>query len=151
MLYFAYGMNTNSYEMAFRCPQAQSLGRAILMDHEFRFSQHADIVEQPGMEVHGVLWDITPECLRSLDLLEGYPNYYERKMVDVIVNDVVVTAVTYYMTGQRNDMEPSKEYLNMLYEGYDEHNVDTAQIRDALHYISNYDFVLGHNGHWWKG
>lgn len=149
MLYFAYGMNTNKWEMSWRCPQAQSLGRALLLDHEFRFSRHADVVDQPGMEVHGVLWDITNDCLQALDMLEGYPHYYERKTVDVIFNDRRLQAMTYYMVGERTDLPPTDDYVSMLLEGYDEHNVDTAQIFDALHYIEHQESILGKNGRWW--
>ena len=48
MLYFSYGMNTNQAEMALRCPGAQSLGHARLIDHVFRFATHADVVKCRG-------------------------------------------------------------------------------------------------------
>lgn len=83
MLYFAYGMNTNTDEMAYRCPGAASLGHARLIDHVFRFAYHADVVPCMGSYVDGVLWNISDQDLASLDQLEGYPAYYGREQVRV--------------------------------------------------------------------
>jgi hypothetical protein len=77
MLYFAYGMNTNPGEMSRRCPGAVSMGHARLLDHSFRFSQHADVEPCEDSFVDGVLWDINQDHLQVLDLLEGYPHYYD--------------------------------------------------------------------------
>ena len=81
MKYFAYGMNTNLHEMAFRCPEAVSLGMATLPGYEFRFAVHADVLANPDFDTDGVLWEISDNCLKSLDMLEGYGYYYERKKI----------------------------------------------------------------------
>ena len=147
MKYFAYGMNTNSSEMAYRCQQARSLGPAELEDHEFRFATHADIVELPGAVVCGVLWEITDQCLASLDRLEGYPTYYDRKTVTVTDQEGnKVDAITYYMVGGNPDSLPSDGYLLMLYEGYAEHDVRAYQIVDAINYINSYHSAVGTKG-----
>lgn len=137
MLYFAYGMNTNQGQMSLRCPDARSLGQAVLYGHEFRFARHADIIENPAFNTQGVLWDITEECEQSLDALEGYPMYYLKKMVNVFHNGRVVNCMTYYMAGDIVDEFPSDGYLEMLFEGYKEHGVDTRQIYESLHLIDN--------------
>jgi gamma-glutamylcyclotransferase (GGCT)/AIG2-like uncharacterized protein YtfP len=137
MKYFAYGMNTNQRQMATRCPRAQSLGAATLIGHEFRFARHADIIENPEYNCQGVLWDITPECELSLDALEGYPTYYLKKMVRVLHDNKAVECMVYYMAGEQIDEFPSDGYLEMLFEGYKEHGVDTRQIYESLHLIDN--------------
>ena len=137
MLYFAYGMNTNRGQMAQRCPAAQSLGKATLYGHEFRFARHADIIENPDFVTHGVLWEITPECELSLDALEGYPTYYLKKQVNVFHNGRAVECMVYYMAGEQIDENPSNGYLEMLFEGYQEHNIDTRQIYESLHLIDS--------------
>jgi len=137
MKYFAYGMNTNLTQMAMRCPDAQSLGHAVLYGHEFRFARHADIVENPEYTTHGVLWEITPDCELSLDALEGYPTYYLKKMVNVFHNGKSVECMTYYMAGDLPDELPSDGYLEMLFEGYREHDVNTEQIIDSLDLINS--------------
>lgn len=135
-LMFSYGMNTNKGQMAMRCPDARSLGRAVLYGHEFRFARHADIIENPDYNTEGVLWEITPECEKSLDALEGYPDYYLKKIVTVFYNGTPVECMTYYMTGELVDELPSDGYLEMLFEGYTEHNINTEQIIDSLDLIN---------------
>jgi len=137
MLYFAYGMNTNRAQMADRCPMAKSLGRAVLMNHEFRFARHADIIVNPEYNTQGVLWDITPECEKNLDALEGFPNYYLKKTVRVLHNNKAVECMTYYMAGENIDEMPSDGYLEMLFEGYKAHNVDDYQIYESLALIDS--------------
>jgi gamma-glutamylcyclotransferase (GGCT)/AIG2-like uncharacterized protein YtfP len=137
MKYFAYGMNTNTAQMAIRCPKAKPLGRAVLYGHEFRFARHADIIENPDYNAHGVLWEITPDCELALDALEGYPTYYLKKQVRVFYNGQPVECMTYYMAGEYLDELPSDGYLAMLYEGYREYNVNTDQIKESLDLITS--------------
>ena len=137
MKYFAYGMNTNKSQMAERCPNAVSLGQAVLYGHEFRFARHADIIENPGYITHGVLWEITPECELSLDALEGYPTYYLKKMVNVFHNGQPTECMVYYMNNDYPDEFPSDGYLDMLYQGYSEHDVNTNQIEESLEFIDD--------------
>lgn len=145
MKYFAYGMNTNLGQMATRCPKAQSLGAAYLPNHEFRFARHADILTTPGFVTHGVLWEITEDCLLSLDALEGYPNYYQRKTVNVVHNHTWVEAMTYYMVGDLPDEMPSVGYVEMLNQGYAEHRVPTDQIDVALDFIEKFQIKMPKN------
>ena len=137
MKYFAYGMNTNLSQMAQRCPKAQSLGRAVLYGHEFRFAVHADVIENPDFNTHGVLWEITPDCELALDALEGFPTYYLKKQVTVFHNGSPVNCMMYYMNGDIVDELPSGGYLEMLLEGYAEHNVNTQQIHESLDLINS--------------
>jgi gamma-glutamylcyclotransferase (GGCT)/AIG2-like uncharacterized protein YtfP len=130
--YFGYGMNTNSSGMAARCPGAVSLGHAILPGHEFRFASHADVLEDPRKEVHGVLWEINDTHLASLDNLEGYPYYYLRKEVEVLHNGKKVNALVYYMVDGHYDDYPSTGYYDVVTEGYIEHGVPTKQLFEAL-------------------
>jgi gamma-glutamylcyclotransferase (GGCT)/AIG2-like uncharacterized protein YtfP len=130
---FAYGMNTNTDGMAKRCPNAISLGYARLLEHKFRFSGPADVVKHPGSIVHGVLWDITPQCLASLDNLEGYPHYYDREYRTVEHWGEEVEALVYFMTPGHAERSPSKYYYDCLHEGYMEHGVPIRQIKRAAH------------------
>jgi len=133
--YFAYGMNTNLASMAARCPTARSLGSATLPNHEFRFAIHADILDNLEMDTHGVLWDITEQDLQSLDRLEGYPHYYDRKLVRVHHNGQLIEAIAYYMQPGEQDQLPNNSYYNIVKEGYLEHNVPVFQLDDAVAFI----------------
>jgi hypothetical protein len=138
--YFAYGMNTNIDEMTQRCPKAINLGRCTLKDFELKFRHHADIDYKHGSEMEGVLWDITEDCERALDRLEGYPYYYDK--IEVVVNPATlvdnmthIVAMAYIMTAKGQEEAPSLGYEDCLIEGYTANglNVDklTAKI-DSL-------------------
>ena len=118
--YFAYGMNTNVSEMAARCPKAISLGRCVLPNFELRFRHHADIDLVPGSSMEGVLWEITPECERALDRLEGYPYYYNK--IDVVLEDGSV-AMAYIMNDKGPEVAPGLNYENCLIAGYEAHGL----------------------------
>ena len=78
-LYFAYGANLHPEAMQWRCPEAQAQGAFILRDWELRFYSHATIEPRKGSQVAGVLWEITEACEQSLDVFEGFPNYYTKR------------------------------------------------------------------------
>lgn len=130
---FAYGMNTNLEQMAIRCPTAESLGMATLPNYRFEFKRHATIEPDPGRETYGVLWNITEKDEKSLDMLEGYPIYYNKKMVTVIHEGKKLTAMTYLMYPDERLHMPSDSYYQMLEEGYQKHSVPISQIERALH------------------
>lgn len=131
-LYFAYGMNTNLDGMARRCPDAVSHGHARLIDHVFRFSGPADVVKCKGSFVDGVLWTVTDRCMEALDMLEGYPFYYNRRFKEVWFDGRVVKACVYFMQPGNIDYPPSDGYFNMVLEGYRDHGVPTEQLYNAL-------------------
>jgi gamma-glutamylcyclotransferase (GGCT)/AIG2-like uncharacterized protein YtfP len=144
MFYFAFGMNTNRDSMARRCPGAICMGYAKLQDHEFRFAIHADVVPVTDQQVHGVLWLIDTDHLRSLDQLEGYPHYYDRDILPVEYQGNIVMAECYRMQPDNPDDYPGKTYLDMLLEGYEEHHVPQDQIEAALDNVAKkqQDFVV---------
>ena len=73
-LYFAYGSNINLNQMEYRCPDASVVGPVTLENYEllFRRGGFATIAPKEGETVQGLLWNLTPECERSLDRYEGY-------------------------------------------------------------------------------
>jgi len=139
MLYFAYGMNTNRSGMAQRCPGALSLGHARLIDYSFRFAHHADVVKSKSSFVDGVLWVIDNYHLVSLDGLEGYPFYYNRRKLRVAHNDRIVMAETYYMQPGNLDALPAQHYFDMVVEGYKEHNVPLDQLYNNVYESTSFE------------
>ena len=132
ILMFSYGMNTNVDGMRGRCPAATSMGAAVLPNHQFRFAYHADVVPADGARTVGVLWEITDRCLESLDRLEGYPTYYDRKIVPVQYHNQMYDAWVYYMQPGNTESAPGESYWNCLIEGYRDHDVSTRQLHEAL-------------------
>lgn len=134
MLYFSYGMNTNPKEMATRCPGAHSLGHARLVNHSFRFAQHADVEPCNDSYVDGVLWEITEQDLKALDNLEGYPYYYDRVVASVVHGSRTYHALVYRMQPGQVISEPTLGYYNLVTEGYRAHGVPTDQLENSVNY-----------------
>ncbi len=125
--------------MAQRCPGALSLGHARLIDYSFRFAHHADVVKSKSSFVDGVLWVIDNYHLVSLDGLEGYPFYYNRRKLRVAHNDRIVMAETYYMQPGNLDALPSQHYFDMVVEGYREHNVPLDQLYNNVYESTSFE------------
>ena len=135
--YFAYGMNTNIGEMSSRCPKAINLGKAMLKDYELKFRLHADIDRVVDSEMEGVLWDITEDCERALDRLEGYPYYYDK--IEVVVNpdkpvntNLHIVAMAYIMTSKGQEEAPSTGYEDCLIEGYTANGLDVDKLTTKI-------------------
>jgi len=135
-LYFAYGMNTNVEQMAVRCPTAVPMGKAILPDYRLEFKSYATIVPSPGDTVEGVLWTITPADEVSLDLLEGYPEFYSKKHVTVR-QGIDYIAMTYIMNPREHGHAPSHGYYSMVSEGYQRFGLSQHQLLDAKSRVVN--------------
>jgi hypothetical protein len=130
-LYFAYGMNTNREEMAYRCPTARALGKAVLPGYRFEFKSFATIVPSPKEQVEGVLWTITDTDESALDVLEGYPEFYDKKTVSVEHNNQSYIAMTYIMGPREQGYAPSDGYYSMVSEGYQSFGLSQRQLLDA--------------------
>lgn len=135
--YFAYGMNTNIGEMSYRCPDAVCVGPAKIKNYRLAFRTHADIERADGEVICGVLWRITDKCEQSLDMLEGYPYYYDKQEFIVELdrprtNQTHFVAMAYQMFNQNGYSLPGQRYLDCLLEGYKDNNVDNTQIYTAL-------------------
>jgi gamma-glutamylcyclotransferase (GGCT)/AIG2-like uncharacterized protein YtfP len=130
-LYFAYGMNTNKDEMAYRCPSAVPMGKAVLPGYRLEFKSFATIVPDPKEQVEGVLWTITDTDESALDVLEGYPEFYDKKNVSVIHDDMNHIAMTYIMGPREQGYAPSDGYYSMVSEGYQTFGLSQRQLLDA--------------------
>jgi gamma-glutamylcyclotransferase (GGCT)/AIG2-like uncharacterized protein YtfP len=122
--YFAYGSNMAPGEISQWCPQHRYVGVASLPDHRLAFTRKsrngygvADIVEEPGREVWGVLYELSADDLVSLDRKEGLGRAYEH--VDVCVrleaDGAERTAKAYTVISKESpDVPTSREYLRRV-------------------------------------
>jgi gamma-glutamylcyclotransferase len=132
ILYFGYGANTNKESMAHRCPGAVNLGPAKLYNWAFRFAGHADIIPEENAVTEGVLWLISAQHLADLDRFEGYPNYYQRKEMNVVNQGSLKACQVYYMNETVAESLPSTGYYDLLVKGYDSHRISKEQIHNAI-------------------
>ena len=70
---------------------------------------------------------------KSLDLLEGYPNYYDRKIVTLERDDETYDCWVYFMTLDKyKTSPPDSVYFDMVEQGYKDHGISNAQLYTAL-------------------
>ena len=141
-LYFAYGSNINLDQMDVRCPKAVPLCTVELDGYELRFRGNsrdtgvANIEPKQGGKVYGLLWEITPECEKSLDRYEGYPFLYGKKQVNITLpGGQKIPVMAYVMQEERHlkPAMPSYPYYNGIREGFRENGIPLFSLEQALH------------------
>lgn len=140
--YLAYGMNTNLASMAQRCPDSVSLGKVTLADHTLKFKHHADAEYCENAAMECALWIITEKCEKSLDSLEAYPYYYDKKTVQVPWQGKYIDAMIYFMIGRFDKIStPSQRYYDMLIQGYHQHGMNTGAVHMAYEETLELDII----------
>ena len=137
--YFAYGSNINLNQMEYRCPNAQVVGPVVLENYKLLFRSNtrnagvATIKPHKGRKVYGLLWKITPECEKSLDIYEGYPRLYGKE--DVTVRDSSgqeFTVMAYVMTDLcKEPALPSVFYYGGIETGYRQNGLPVSALAKA--------------------
>ena len=137
-LYIAYGSNLSVEQMEERCPDAKIVGKAVLKDWRLCFKVHADIEPCEGREVPVLVWEVSPEDERALDRYEGYPSYYIKQDVGILITDLEgndpkeAEAFVYTMTKGHGLRLPWKGYYEVLDEGYERFGFDKGILEQAL-------------------
>lgn len=132
---FSYGMNTNLVQMALRCNQPYLLGVGTLYKYQFNFRYHADIhyTGNANDVVHGVVWELDPDDLDTIDALEGFPNYYTRELVEVDVHRYMPVKAWAYEMREKGPLRfPDMRYQDCVMEGYQQNGIPIPQIHNAL-------------------
>ena len=126
MYYFAYGSNMDPERVCGRLGRLPDRKTATLADWVLKFNKialrnsqegYANIDKQNGEKVEGIVYEITTEELRKIDLREGYPIHYNRINIVVRTGDnKEIEVVTYIAQPSkvREGLRPSREYLNHL-------------------------------------
>jgi gamma-glutamylcyclotransferase (GGCT)/AIG2-like uncharacterized protein YtfP len=124
MYYFAYASNLSKKQMQARCPDSQPKFTATLPNYKIIFTGWsrtyrgglATIKSFRGEKVRGAIYEVTDACLRKLDKWE---TGYIRFNVTVYDEDNQPhQAVTYIKSGQLEESKPSKEYGEIIRQGY---------------------------------
>jgi hypothetical protein len=140
-LYFAYGSNLCTAQMAERCPSGQVVARAMLSDHALVFPRRSErrncgvagIVPCPGRVVWGAVYRLTEDDIARLDRSEGHirardpaANAYNKRDVAVLrdgVCDDIIRAFTYIAVPMPGRHIPSAGYREALIRGAREHGL----------------------------
>ena len=136
--YIAYGSNLSVEQMAYRCPDAVIAGKGVLKDWKLAFGRHATIEPCEGAQVPVLIWEISQDDEKKLDRYEGYPVYYVKEDLDVIMTDLdgqhpaVVNAMVYIMTEIQKSGEPEPVYYYTIRDGYKNFGFDLDVLKRAL-------------------
>lgn len=134
MLYFAYASNLSKEYMMSRCPEAVPIKKVVLKGYRLVFNQLADIIIEEEEEVLGALYVISKQELEMLDRLEGYPDLYDRIVVEVEdERGNKYDALTYSMV-EKDIQLPPEQYYNILLQGYKDWNLPINKLEKAKNY-----------------
>ena len=138
MYYLAYGSNLSVKQMAFRCPDAKIVGKALLKDYRLAFRTHATVDKHKGSKTPVLVWEISQNDEKHLDRYEGFPKYYFKKEVEVRMTDLdgkkprKITAMIYIMSLGREKATPTWDYYDTIAEGYHRFNFDIEYLLEAV-------------------
>lgn len=145
--YLAYGSNLNVKQMKYRCPNAKRIGKATLNGYRLMFKgvegcAYLTIEKDENFEVPLGVWEVNEEDMKSLDIYEGYPNFYYRKefQIELIRDDgdkENIAGIAYIMWEKNKLGSPRDSYLQTCSEGYKSFGFDRKYLIDAYDYSTN--------------
>jgi gamma-glutamylcyclotransferase (GGCT)/AIG2-like uncharacterized protein YtfP len=151
--YYSFGSNMSTWRIDRNRPPesapAEFVAAARLDHYELKFSgparttwhgAPATVSRADQRHVWGVLWKISQEHLKELDIQEGEGDVYVRLPVSVTTSHGHQHACyTYVFRQDMEDSLPSKRYLDTIIEGAVEHDLPP----DYIEYLRG----LPHNGY----
>jgi gamma-glutamylcyclotransferase (GGCT)/AIG2-like uncharacterized protein YtfP len=141
VLYFAYGSNLCKKQMEKRLGRVPPARRACLAGYRIAFNKrgrhqgevYANIVQQDGSHVWGVVYHLQPDELAKLDRCEGVgQGDYRRDTVDVVTEAGDTVHAETYFAGEQwlcPEARPSKEYAHKILSGAREHGLPKEYLR----------------------
>ena len=143
--YFAYGSNMNQEAMAARCPEAKALGTGFLSGWRLVFrgrgsGNYLTIEEDGEHSVPVVVWAVSPEDERALDLYEDYPRFYFKKTLSLSCRELAtgqerqILGFAYIMEEGFPAGQPTEPYMAACLEGYRTFDLDPEELYAARRY-----------------
>ena len=127
--YFAYGANLNKNGMNARCPGWKGLCIGELKDHRLVFRGVADVIPSKGHSVQGMIYELTDAHFKALDRFEGFPNFYDRKVVQVQGFNCIV----YFMVSGGSYDPPQASYKQTITDGLQDWRLPVkSHFKDAI-------------------
>lgn len=142
--YLAYGSNLNLSQMKRRCKGSKVVGTAVLDDYRLMFKgsktgSYLTIEKEKGCKVPLGVFEITKGGLSNLDIYEGYPTFYYRKLIEVKVKKKDgkvenLKGLIYIMHEDRKLGVPNGIYMNTCIDGYKDFSFNTDYLFNAYEY-----------------
>lgn len=135
-LYIAYGSNLNLEQMKHRCPTAKLVGTGTIENCAMDFRRissnaYATIHPEEGSFVPIAFWEIDQAAERALDMYEGYPRFYYKRILQISSTDgSAKDAMVYIMNNKATPGIPSPQYIKTIYQGYIDVGLNTNILSD---------------------
>ena len=136
--YLAYGSNLNVHQMKYRCPTARIVGTAVIRDYELLYKgsktgSYLTIEKKKGSLVPVAVWEVTAADEHSLDIYEGYPNFYYKKNMKIRLSETgkMIDAFVYIMHEERRLGIPTSGYVSTCKFGYTIFGFDFKYLDEA--------------------
>jgi 5-oxoprolinase (ATP-hydrolysing) len=142
-LIFGFGSNMDLVQIKARCPSANLICRAKVMDKEIRYTRYsetrkggvADMFEAVGHEVYGLVININDKDLKYLDKIECDYNGYKRIEIDAYDdNNQKFHCYAYDVIDKKPDIPPTKIYEWLVYSGAYYLNTPQAYLNNIKNY-----------------
>lgn len=130
--YIAYGCNMDREGMARRCPDCEFIDIGYLLDYELIFKGCASIRKLKDSKVPVAIYLISKSDEKYLDMMEGYPNYYDKIEVEVdSFNNGKLKGKIYIMNENYPEGTPSRWYFNGIKDSYRDFGFDEDILNKA--------------------
>ncbi|MEM0142845.1 MAG: gamma-glutamylcyclotransferase family protein [Candidatus Parvarchaeum sp.] len=135
MYYFAYGSNLKRSRLHERVGNWSSEGNCLLDRYRLTFDSRgkAGIIEDSNSKVYGVIYKLSEEQMKKLDVYEGVPLIYKRSTVYVKIDTRQVEAVAYIRVDTTKFSKPCDKYLKYIIDGLHEHGFGEEIIEEVKH------------------
>ena len=152
-IYIAYGSNMNTLQMDRRCPSSYKIATGVLHGYELAFcgnkrgNNYATIIKKHGASTPVLLWVTPPYDERSLDMYEGYPDFYRKEIIsvtdielDVLYKAVKIKDAYVYIMNSDTFGKPSNSYFYGILNAYVDLGIDTKPLFDAYRRSAGHSF-----------
>ena len=139
--YFAYGSNLDLPQMKRRCPSSKLISKGSLSGYRLTFNKFssgwgggvADVIQDQGSKVWGLVFELSDTDLKRLDRYEGYhkdwTSLYERwKAVIDTPNGQVSDVWVYTVVEKQKFVKPTLEYLQIIKDAAKKWNFPKAYL-----------------------
>jgi hypothetical protein len=137
-LYFAYGLNMSREDMAARCPGARPLAAARIAGHRFMIMDNgfASLRRDRAGVAYGVLWDLAPAHIRTLDAFEevGRGLYVKAQQPVIPEGGAAKRALIYFGASGVNG-RPQPGYMERVLDAAERAGLPKPYLRELARWL----------------
>ena len=111
----------------------------MLCGYELQFKYHATIEPKQDSEVPVLLWKLSEQDEKRLDVYEGFPKYYRKEILHFEFRGEEAEGMVYIMNGNKPLQSPSPQYYSIIEQGYKSVGLDTKFLEQALAQAQKFD------------